>query len=49
MRKQIKKNFIGILVLIIGILFVMNGIHRKEHLTVEKKSNMICLECIGIG
>lgn len=40
---------IGVLLLIIGIVFVMNGIHRNEHLTVEKKSNLICLECIGIG
>lgn len=40
---------IGCLVLILGCLFLMYGIHRREHLTVEQKSNMICLECIGIG
>ena len=45
----IKKHGIGLLMLLIGILFVLNGIHREEHLTVEKKSNLICLECIGIG
>ncbi|MDY3038655.1 MAG: CD1871A family CXXC motif-containing protein [Roseburia inulinivorans] len=23
--------------------------HRNEHTTVQNKSNIICLECIGIG
>lgn len=39
----------GCMVLVLGCLFFLYGIHRQEHLTVEKKSNMICLECIGIG
>lgn len=44
-----KRTLSGILLLITGILFILTGIHRNEHLTVEKKSNIICLECIGIG
>jgi hypothetical protein len=35
--------------LVLGILFVINGIHRNEHVTVENKSGIVCLECIGIG
>lgn len=49
MHKGIKKNLTGILLLILGILFIFIGICRKEHQTVAHKSNMICLECIGIG
>lgn len=49
MQKNKKKNLVGILLLTIGILFLLTGIHREEHKTVEQKSNMICLECIGIG
>lgn len=44
-----KKNITGALFTMLGILFVIAGIHRKEHVTVEQKSNIICLECIGIG
>lgn len=44
-----KLNLIGALFLAIGILFVMIGVHRTEHVTVGQKSNIICLECIGIG
>lgn len=49
MIKTIKKQGIGLLLLVIGVVFLLTGIHRQEHLTVEKKSNLICLECIGIG
>ncbi|MBU5335423.1 CD1871A family CXXC motif-containing protein [Intestinibacter bartlettii] len=45
----IKKNKIGLSLLVIGMLSVSMGIHRQEHKTVAKKSNIICLECIGIG
>lgn len=45
----LKRIFPGMLLLGIGILFLLVGIHRNEHETVEKKSNIICLECIGIG
>ena len=44
-----KRSVTGILLLVIGILFLLNGIHRNEHTTVQNKSNIICLECIGIG
>lgn len=44
-----RKNKIGIALIILGALSLFLGIHRNEHLTVAKKSNIICLECIGIG
>lgn len=44
-----KRSVTGILFLAIGVLFILNGIHRNEHTTVQNKSNIICLECIGIG
>lgn len=47
--KQFKKNAVGLALLATGCLFLLYGIHRQEHITVEKKSNIICLECIGIG
>lgn len=39
----------SILLFAIGFTFVLYGIHRNEHVTVQNKSNIICLECIGIG
>lgn len=44
-----KRTLIAFLFLGIGFLFLANGVHRGEHQTVEHKSNIICLECIGIG
>lgn len=32
-----------------GVLCLMIGILRSEHLTVLEKAIRICLECIGIG
>lgn len=49
MPKTLKTRSVGLLLLTLGILSLLYGIHRQEHLTVEKKSNLICLECIGIG
>lgn len=49
MRNFGKQKRIGLILLLAGVLFMGCGIHRGEHLTVEKKSNLICLECIGIG
>lgn len=49
MRKTMNHQRIAILLLLIGALSLLYGIHRDEHLMVEKKSNLICLECIGIG
>ncbi|MFR4351955.1 MAG: CD1871A family CXXC motif-containing protein [Roseburia sp.] len=45
----LKKQGIGAILLALGVLSLLYGIHRQEHLTVEKKSNLICLECIGIS
>lgn len=44
-----RRTFSGILFLMTGILFLFIGIYRNEHVTVQNKSNMVCLECIGIG
>ena len=44
-----KRVISGILLLLLGISSLLYGIHRDEHTTVAHKSNMICLECIGIG
>lgn len=49
MREKIKRQAVGLFLLGMGIVFLLYGVHRQEHLTVEKKSNLICLECIGIG
>ena len=49
MRKFISKNKSGLILLALGILSFTFGIYREEHLTVLKKSIIICLECIGIG
>ena len=49
MNNIIKKNKVGLAIFIAGMLFVSLGIHRQEHKVVSKKSNSICLECIGIG
>lgn len=49
MTKLIKRQGIAILLLLIGTISLFYGIHREEHLMVAKKSNLICLECIGIG
>lgn len=49
MGRFIKKNKVGLALLILGIISLSLGVYRDEHLTVAKKSNIICLECIGIG
>ena len=49
MRKLMTRQGMAILLLFIGTCSLLYGIHRDEHLMVEKKSNIICLECIGIG
>lgn len=43
------KNKVGITLMTIGLLSMSIGVFRQEHKTVAKKSNIICLECIGIG
>lgn len=49
MVKFLKRSIAGLLALLLGVTFLLYGIHREEHKTVAKKSNIICLECIGIG
>lgn len=49
MSRFIRKNKIGLILIILGLLSFSFGIYRKENITVAKKSNIICLECIGIG
>lgn len=39
----------GVLLLILGIVFVGIGLARGEHTLVLRKAIRICLECIGIG
>ena len=43
------KHIVGINLMAIGLLSMSVGVFRQEHKTVAKKSNIICLECIGIG
>lgn len=49
MADFLRRNIAGLLVLTLGIGCLFYGIHRREHETVAKKSNIVCLECIGIG
>ena len=49
MNKFIKRNKLGLFLIVLGVLSLYIGIHREEHLTISKKFNIICLECIGIG
>lgn len=49
MQNSRKRTLTAFLLLGIGCLFLLTGIHRGEAQTVEHKSNIICLECIGIG
>lgn len=49
MAEFLKRSGAGLLLLAVGASFLFYGVHRQEHKTVARKSNMICLECIGIG
>lgn len=49
MSRWLKCQRIGLILLLAGCISLAYGVHRNEHETVGKKSNMICLECIGIG
>jgi len=39
----------GWALLIMGAVFVLAGVLRKEHLSVLAKAIRVCLECIGLG
>lgn len=49
MADYLRRSAAGLLLLAIGIGCLVYGVHRREHETVAKKSNIVCLECIGIG
>lgn len=49
MADFLRRSGAGLLALILGVGCLLYGIHRQEHETVAKKSNLVCLECIGIG
>lgn len=49
MTKILRRFGAGLLALGIGAGCLVYGVHRREHLTVANKSNIVCLECIGIG
>lgn len=39
----------GYLLLMIGLLLTIAGLHRQEAWSVLQKAIAICLQCIGIG
>lgn len=49
MSLETRSRKITMVLLLTGIVFLSYGAIRKEHKVVEAKSNIICLECIGIG
>ena len=49
MNAQKKRTVTALLIFSVGCLFLLAGIRRGEQQTVEKKSGIICLECIGVG
>lgn len=49
MNKFVRRHIGSFLLLLAGAAFLLYGIHRGEVETVSQKSNLICLECIGIG
>lgn len=44
-----RSNWITVLLLVIGVIFLSLGIWREEYAIVMSKAINICLECIGIG
>lgn len=45
---MVRNRKVTIILLLIGIVSLNYGVIRKEYKLVENKSNIICLECIGI-
>ena len=43
--KKIKFLFI----FIVGIIFIIIGILKKDYIKIQNKAKFICFECIGIG
>lgn len=49
MRRQEAPALAGILIAVIGLVFMGYGINRGEMAIVLKKAVNICMECVGIG
>lgn len=49
MSNWFERYRVTIALLLLGCIFFSWGIVRGEQDVVEKKSRIICLECIGIG
>ena len=49
MRSWLSRYRVAIILLLLGCFLFSWGIVRGEQDVVEKKSRIICLECIGIG
>ena len=45
----VRRSAIVVILIAAGILGIIAGIVRGEHLVVLNKAILICLECIGIG
>ena len=48
-KKLEKSKIIPFIALGTGVIMIVAGVIRGEHLVVLKKAINICLECIGIG
>lgn len=48
-KKAGKNKVIPYIALGLGVVMIIAGVIREEHLIVLKKAVNICLECIGIG
>ena len=44
-----RHSFLKTVVLLLGIVMMVIGLHRGEALEILRKAIVICLECIGIG
>ncbi len=49
MNNEKLKTMLACLFLGIGIISMIQGLYRTEHMTVLQKAINICMECIGIG
>lgn len=45
----LRRNWVALLMLCVGILFLALGVWRDESQTVFRKAVNICMECIGLG
>ena len=49
LKKLEKNKVLPYIMLGVGVVMIIAGVMRDEHLVVLKKADNICLECIGIG